>query len=164
MYMRRLFLQSPSVPIYKDAWSFTKPFQHLGGTVPVHRFNCLRLCSSRSSNHFCAAIFHVYRSNAIRLLALTPSTSTYMGLDTASNATQLIGAASGVFFAGGLIGALLQARQSDKLGRQNSVALSCAVAVLGGALQAGSVHIAMFIAARMIAGLGVGKRARDMRM
>jgi len=96
--------------------------------------------------------------------ALISSTSTYMGLDTAPNATQLIGAANGLSFAGGLIGALLQAKQSDKLGRQKSVALSCAIAVLGGALQAGSVHIAMFIVARMIAGLGVGKRAREIRM
>ena len=80
-----------------------------------------------------------------------------MGLDTASNATQLNGAVNGVFFAGGLIGALLQSQQSDVLGRQKSVALSCAISVLGGALQAGSIHIAMFIVARMIAGLGIGK-------
>jgi hypothetical protein len=79
-----------------------------------------------------------------------------MGLDTAPNASELIGAVNGVTIAGGLIGALLQSEQSDTLGRRKSVALSCAIAVLGGALQTGSVHIAMFIVARLIAGLGVG--------
>lgn len=79
-----------------------------------------------------------------------------MGLDTAPNATELFGAVNGVTLAGGLIGALLQSEQSDRLGRKKSVALSCAICVLGGALQAGSVHIAMFIVSRLIAGLGVG--------
>lgn len=86
-----------------------------------------------------------------------------MGLDTASNAPELNGAVNGVFIAGGLIGALLQSEQSDRLGRQKSVALSCAVSVLGGALQAGSVHIAMFIGARLISGLGIGKAGRSKR-
>ena len=73
-----------------------------------------------------------------------------MGLDTASNAPQLNGAVNGVSIAGGLIGAIVQSEQSDRLGRQKSVALSCAISVVGGALQAGSVHIAMFIVARQI--------------
>ena len=79
-----------------------------------------------------------------------------MHLDTAPNASQLSGAVSGVFFAGGLMGALLQSKTSDRLGRRKSVFLCSVFGVLGGALQAGSVHIAMFIVARMIAGLGVG--------
>ena len=82
--------------------------------------------------------------------------SKYMHLDSASNATQLTGAVSGCFFAGGLIGALLQSKASDKLGRRQSVFLCCALGVLGGALQAGSVHIAMFIVSRLISGLGIG--------
>lgn len=96
--------------------------------------------------------------------SLTPSTSKYMGLDTAPNATELIGAVSGVTFAGGLLGALLQSQQSDRLGRQKSVALSCVLAVIGGALQAGSVNIGMFIAARLVAGLGIGESPSATRM
>ncbi len=80
-----------------------------------------------------------------------------MGLDTAPNATELFGAVNGVFIAGGLIGALLQSEQSDRLGRRKAVAVSCAISVIGGALQAGSVHIAMFIVSRLIAGLGIGE-------
>lgn len=79
-----------------------------------------------------------------------------MGLDTASNATQLVGAVNGVYIDGGLIGALLSSQTSDRLGRQKSVSLSSAVAVLGGALQTGSVHIAMFIVARLLARVGIG--------
>ena len=80
-----------------------------------------------------------------------------MGLDTASNATQLTGAANGCYIAGALIGALLSGQLSDILGRRKSVCVSSSIAVFGGALQTGSVHIAMFIVARLIAGLGIGK-------
>lgn len=79
-----------------------------------------------------------------------------MGLDTASNATQLTGAINGVYIAGALIGSLLSSQSSDVLGRRMSIFISAAFAVLGGALQAGSVHIAMFIVARLLAGLGIG--------
>lgn len=79
-----------------------------------------------------------------------------MGLDTASNATQLVGAANGVYISGALIGSLLSALTSDSFGRRKSISLCSAVAVLGGGLQAGSVNIGMFIAARGIAGLGIG--------
>ncbi|KIX00278.1 uncharacterized protein Z518_10417 [Rhinocladiella mackenziei CBS 650.93] len=85
-----------------------------------------------------------------------PSFIGYMSLDTAPNATQLIGAVNGVYIAGALIGSLLSSQTSDALGRRKSVFLSAALAVLGGALQAGSIHIGMFIVARLLAGLGIG--------
>ena len=81
-----------------------------------------------------------------------------MDLDTASNATQLVGAVNGVYIAGALIGSLLSSQTSDSLGRKKSVFLSAALAALDGALQAGSVHIGMFIVARLVAGLGIGKQ------
>jgi MFS family permease len=80
-----------------------------------------------------------------------------MGLDTASNATQLTGATNGCYIAGALIGSLISSQSSDKLGRRKSVIYASVIAVLGGALQAGSVHIAMFIVARLVAGLGIGE-------
>lgn len=79
-----------------------------------------------------------------------------MGLDTASNATQLTGATNGCYIAGALIGALLSSQGSDVLGRKRSIVVASSLAVLGGALQAGSVHIAMFIVARLVTGLGIG--------
>ena len=80
-----------------------------------------------------------------------------MGLATASNSTQLVGAISGVYIAGCLIGAVLSSAATDLLGRRRSLSLAASLATLGGALQAGAVNIAMFIAARAIAGLGIGE-------
>lgn len=37
-----------------------------------------------------------------------------------------------------------------------SILIACLVTVVGGALQAGSVHIAMYLAFRFITGIGVG--------
>lgn len=85
--------------------------------------------------------------------------SVYMGLDKAANATQLTGATNGVYIAGALIGSLLSSQSSDVLGRRMSILVAAVFGVVGGALQAGSVHIAMFIVARLLAGLGIGKRA-----
>jgi MFS family permease len=79
-----------------------------------------------------------------------------MGLDTAPNATQLTGAANGCYIAGALIGSIMSSQASDVLGRKKSVFFASLISVLGGALQAGSVNIAMFIAARLVAGLGIG--------
>ena len=79
-----------------------------------------------------------------------------MKLATASNETQLLGATNGLYIAGALIGSILQSFGSDGLGRKKAILIGCVFAVLGGALQAGSVHIGMFIVARLIAGLGIG--------
>ena len=79
-----------------------------------------------------------------------------MGLDTASNASQLVGAINGVYIAGALIGSVLSSYATDILGRRKSLSLVSMLATLGGILQAGSVNIAMFIAARLIAGFGIG--------
>ena len=80
-----------------------------------------------------------------------------MGLDKDSNASQLAGATNGCYIAGALIGSLISSQASDVLGRKKSIFFASSTAVLGGALQAGSVHIAMFIVARLVAGLGIGK-------
>lgn len=79
-----------------------------------------------------------------------------MHLNTASNATQLMGAVNGVYIAGALIGSIVSSVISDSLGRKMSVFVAAAFEIVGGALQAGSVNIGMFIAARLISGLGIG--------
>ncbi|KPI40972.1 High-affinity glucose transporter [Cyphellophora attinorum] len=85
-----------------------------------------------------------------------PSFVTYMHLDTASNATQLLGAVNGVYIAGALIGSILSSYATDTLGRRKSLSLTSALATVGGILQTGSVNMGMFIAARLIAGFGIG--------
>jgi MFS family permease len=60
------------------------------------------------------------------------------------------------FLGGGLIGAVIQAPVSDRYGRRVATGSAACLTILSGALQAGSVHIAMFIVARFICGLGAG--------
>ncbi|KAJ6114118.1 hypothetical protein N7512_007563 [Penicillium capsulatum] len=82
----------------------------------------------------------------------------YLDLDPTVNphAESLQGATNGIFQAGGFFGALLITPVADKLSRRCSILMSCLLLVVGGALQAGSVHIGMFLAMRFITGMGVG--------
>ncbi|EXJ66969.1 uncharacterized protein A1O5_09615 [Cladophialophora psammophila CBS 110553] len=65
-------------------------------------------------------------------------------------------AVNGVYVSGALLRGLLSSQSSDILGRRISVFISAALSLLGGALQVEFVHIAMFIAARLVEGLGIG--------
>ncbi|KAJ4044429.1 hypothetical protein NW756_004763 [Fusarium oxysporum] len=73
-----------------------------------------------------------------------PSFLHYFGLDTASNAAALIGAINGLFQGGGLIGTLTFGAVADKFGRCKAMFLASVLAIIGGGLQAGSVHLAMY--------------------
>ena len=61
--------------------------------------------------------------------------------------TILIPAAISSFFAG---------RAADVLGRPKSIAIGALIFGLGAALEAGAISIAMFVAGRVIAGIGEG--------
>ena len=80
----------------------------------------------------------------------------YFQLDTRSNATALEGATNGVFQAGGLIGALGSSYVADRWGRRGAILTAAVICVIGGALQAGSVNIIMFIIMRLVTGVGIG--------
>jgi len=67
-----------------------------------------------------------------------------------------MGAINGLFQAGGLFGALSCTASADWLGRKKAIFVASLFAVVGGALQAGSVNITMYIVMRMITGLGIG--------
>lgn len=60
------------------------------------------------------------------------------------------------FLGGGLIGALVQAPISSKYGRKMASRVAALVLIVSGALMAGSVHIDMFLTARVINGIGAG--------
>ncbi|KAF9887180.1 hypothetical protein FE257_010434 [Aspergillus nanangensis] len=68
----------------------------------------------------------------------------------------LLGATNGLFQTGGFFGALLIGPAADRLSRRGAIVLACVLLVIGGALQAGSVHVAMFLVMRTITGVGVG--------
>ena len=73
------------------------------------------------------------------------------------NAASLEGGVNGVFQAAGLIGALMTSATADFFGRKRALFIGATFAWVGGALQAGSVHIAMFFVGRLLTGLGIGK-------
>lgn len=60
------------------------------------------------------------------------------------------------FLGGAFIGSIIQAPISLKFGRRTCNASAAALLVIAGALLAGSVHIAMFITARVCTGIGAG--------
>ena len=68
----------------------------------------------------------------------------------------LIGAFNGVNSAGSAIAAVVTAWTGAKYGRLRSIQLGCITSIIGGALCAGSVDVAMFLVARFISGWGVG--------
>lgn len=63
---------------------------------------------------------------------------------------------SGLYTAGGLVGALISSLLADRLGRKRVIFMASIMATIGGALQGGSVDLGMFIFVRFISGLGVG--------
>ncbi|KAK5044476.1 hypothetical protein LTR84_010757 [Exophiala bonariae] len=73
-----------------------------------------------------------------------------------SNANSIIGAILGVFYGGGLIGAIIQAPISDHYGRRAGSVAGGMLMVISGALQSGATHIAMFLVGRFIGGIASG--------
>jgi sugar porter (SP) family MFS transporter len=97
-----------------------------------------------------------YCSSIIATTLGQPSFISYFALDTRKNATDLTGAINGLYQAGGLVGCLSIMKTPDWLGRRKALLLYAVVTVIGGALQAGSVNIGMYIAMRFITGVGIG--------
>ena len=67
------------------------------------------------------------------------------------------GAMNGLYTAGGYFGALASSWVVESIGRKKAIFAACVTATVGGALQAGSVNLGMFIFVRSISGFGVGK-------
>lgn len=68
---------------------------------------------------------------------------------------------NGLFCAGGFLGAIFIGWSCDAVGRKNSLWIASPLAIVGGALQAGAVHIAMFLVGRFVGGFAVGKSHRS---
>ncbi|EXJ63544.1 uncharacterized protein A1O5_11305 [Cladophialophora psammophila CBS 110553] len=73
-----------------------------------------------------------------------------------SNASALIDGIVSGFFGCALLGAILQAYISNRWGRKSATAVAAMLLMAGNALQAGAVHIAMFLVGRYITGFGAG--------
>ena len=85
-----------------------------------------------------------------------PTFLAYFALDTRSDANELIGTMNGLFQAGGLLGTLSCIWTADKFGRRWALFINAVICVIGGALQAGSVSLSMFIVFRALTGWGTG--------
>lgn len=100
----------------------------------------------------------------------------YFGLDNSSKSNAIQGATSGIYTGGGrtsesigsvvkverltlivVIGALVSSWVAERLGRKKAILVGALLATIGGALQSGSVAMAMFLVFRFVNGLGVGK-------
>ncbi|KAG0707359.1 general substrate transporter [Suillus ampliporus] len=81
----------------------------------------------------------------------------YLNLvDNVSYANKIEGSISGLFSAGGILGALTVGYMCDKHGRKTTMNTAALICIIGGALQAGSIDVAMLLVARFITGWGSG--------
>jgi MFS family permease len=95
-----------------------------------------------------------YAGSIIATTLTQPSFIAHMKLDTASNATSLIGAMNALFYAGAIVGSFTAGWVSNQYGRKASVTLGNAMLLLSGALLTASVNAAMFIVFRFFSGFG----------
>jgi MFS family permease len=94
------------------------------------------------------------RALSINVSSGQPSFSIYMDLTTRNDVPALIGTATGLFYAGGAFGAMLNSYLADKIGRKWTVCVAAIISIIATACTAGSVNIGMFIAFRFFVGLG----------
>ncbi|EXJ68734.1 uncharacterized protein A1O5_08528 [Cladophialophora psammophila CBS 110553] len=97
-----------------------------------------------------------YCASIISTTLAQPSFIAYFALDTRSNATDLTGSIFGLFQTGGFFGTLSCLKSADWLGRRKALFYASLVTTVGGALQAGSVNIGMYIFSRFLTGIGIG--------
>ena len=77
-----------------------------------------------------------------------------MGLATNPNAVGLIGTMTGLFYAGGVFGCILNSWMADRFGRKWTVVTANIILLISTTCLAGSVNVGMFIAFRFFVGLG----------
>ncbi|KAK0392586.1 hypothetical protein NLU13_2081 [Sarocladium strictum] len=71
----------------------------------------------------------------------------------------ILGAVNALFFFGATVGALAGGPFADQYGRRIALMVASVLSIVGGALAAGSVHIAMLIVVRVLQGTGLGALA-----
>jgi MFS family permease len=77
----------------------------------------------------------------------------------ASYTNSILGAVNALFFFGAVVGALTGGPFADRFGRRTALLFASIIAIIGGALTAGSVHVAMLIVVRILQGAGLGALA-----
>ncbi|KAL2858501.1 putative sugar transporter [Aspergillus pseudoustus] len=86
-----------------------------------------------------------------------PSFFSYFNLTlNEAGSASIIGAANGLFAGGGMIGAAINGWLADRLGRVRAIQIPCMLGVIAAAIMGGSVHVAMFLVGRCLAGIACG--------
>ncbi|KAE8445891.1 hypothetical protein EG329_012670 [Mollisiaceae sp. DMI_Dod_QoI] len=86
-----------------------------------------------------------------------PSFFPYFGIvESSSKGSSITGAINGVYYGGGAIGCWTIAYLADYFGRRRCIQIICVGCIISAALQAGSVHIAMLLVARLLNGFCIG--------
>ncbi|KAF9698416.1 hypothetical protein EKO04_003944 [Ascochyta lentis] len=89
-----------------------------------------------------------------------PSFFQYFNLDlegpNADEGNRIVGASNALYAGGGMVGCLIVPWFANKFGRLRTIQIVALACVITAAIQAGSVHIAMFLTARFFNGVGVG--------
>ncbi|EXJ66281.1 uncharacterized protein A1O5_10433 [Cladophialophora psammophila CBS 110553] len=84
----------------------------------------------------------------------------YLGLSLegpgTSHTNSLIAAFSALLYVGGFIGCCLYPLSASRFGRRIPLGVGSVFVIVGGALQAGTVHSAMMCVARILTGIGIG--------
>ncbi|KAJ3544883.1 hypothetical protein NM208_g2804 [Fusarium decemcellulare] len=75
-------------------------------------------------------------------------------MDNPSNA--IVGSVVATYIAGEAVGSIMQILIADKLGRIRFMQLQCIIVTIGCAIQTAAVHVGMFLAGRILAGIAVG--------
>ncbi|KAL4939227.1 hypothetical protein BDV06DRAFT_225198 [Aspergillus oleicola] len=99
------------------------------------------------------AICYSYSGASIASTLGQPSFLTYMGLAERSDEQGITGTATGLFYAGGVFGCLLNSWMADRYGRKRTVIVANTILLISSACLSGSVSIAMFIVFRFFIGL-----------
>ena len=105
----------------------------------------------------------IHRESADLASSTIGQPSFYTSLDLApqgeagyGRTAEYIGAFNGVNCAGSAIGAAICSWTADKYGRKRTIQIAAIVLVIGAAICAGSINNGMFMAGRLINGLGIG--------
>jgi MFS family permease len=86
-----------------------------------------------------------------------PGFLSYFNLNGNESQTNAItGAINGLYCAGAMFGAITVGWMCEARGRKETLYVGSVVNIVGGALEAGSVNMAMFLVSRFIAGWGIG--------
>lgn len=99
-----------------------------------------------------SSLSYGYGAAVIATIGGQPSFLNYFNLIDGPNAAARLGASVCAYYVGGVFGASYGAWASDRWGRRMSQIQANCICAVSGALQAGSVDIAMFIIGRILCG------------